>query len=326
MKKPKTSLDVKAIIQQDFLAFKHFDEMLSKGETREQALRRLTLAWHPDKNLNDPEGAGAVLAHINELYQASDAPTEYPVGKWIVTDEICAGDISSIYYTKDRCVLKIANDRADNDLMDREKRSLELLAKGSDHFAQYVPRHLDAFSASGRRVNVHSVENYPAHSLEDIKAKVPNLDFRHIVWMMNRGLSVLGYAHRSGLIHGAVLPCHLMYEPEVHGLRLIDWCYSCESGQRIPAMVPDYESLYPIEVRNKFSVSPGTDMYMLAQSLHSAAKYIIPQRFVPLFEWCFALAQSARPQDAFAFQDLWKAAAQEEYGSPKFIELVIPER
>ena len=39
-----------------------------------------------------------------------------------------------------------------------------------------------------------------------------------------------GEAHINGVIHGAVLPEHLLIHPEFHGLVLIDWTCAVTPG------------------------------------------------------------------------------------------------
>ena len=63
--------------------------------------------------------------------------------------------------------------------------------------------------------------------------------------MWRRLLVAIGAAHRAGVIHGAVLPEHVLIHPAEHGLVLVDWCYSVSGpaagpGHRaaLPALVP----------------------------------------------------------------------------------------
>ena len=92
-------------------------------------------------------------------------------------------------------------------------------------------------NASYRKANVISLAD--GHSLTHLMELFPGgIEFRHIVWMMNRALNAVGFAHDAGVVPGAVIPEHLMYS-ESHGLTLVDWCYSvtAESKRHLPARV-----------------------------------------------------------------------------------------
>ena len=44
-----------------------------------------------------------------------------------------------------------------------------------------------------------------------------------MAWIWRRLLLALGHAHDRDVIHGAVLPTHVLIHPEAHGLLLVDW-------------------------------------------------------------------------------------------------------
>jgi len=246
----------------------------------------------------------------------------------VITEPLAKGDICDLHMAESsddpNVVIKIVRGPKDNDLMDREKIALELLWKGSpENFRKYLPVFIRGVKASGRRVNI--IHNEQAFfPLRDIVAlHTGNLDFRHIVWMVNRALSVLGFIHRNGVIHGSVLPCHLLYDPADHGLKLVDWCYSCTAGQSIPALVRDYLMHYPPEVRKKRPAGPWTDIYMLMKSIEIISGNV-PKRFRDLIQWCVTESPASRPDDAWKVQDRWVNLAKDEFGPPKFITLTMP--
>jgi hypothetical protein len=57
-------------------------------------------------------------------------------------------------------------------------------------------------------------------------------------------------ATTAGLVHGAVLPEHVLIQPDEHGLVLIDWCYSVPLTPSTPLRAPvtARAGLYPPEV------------------------------------------------------------------------------
>jgi serine/threonine protein kinase len=248
------------------------------------------------------------------------------IGSWIVERPIAKGDICDVHYassTKNsgKYALKIAHHGSSNDLMDAEAAAIKVLHvdKRGEHYKHYIPKIHASFEASGRRVNVIQFADgyYP---LSELTAIFNKIEFRHSVWMMNRALSALGFVHNNDIIHGAVLPEHLLYCPKTHHMVLVDWCYSVKHGEPLRAIVKQHKAVYPKETTHP---SPATDIYMLAMIIQQSAREI-PSRFRGLLDWATADSHKSRPSDAWTLQDKWTSLAEEEYGPAKFVELVIP--
>lgn len=276
--------------------------------------------------------AESTLAGINALYDQLNAPSKPSIvlGKWGIVAPLhkgAVGDLYSAYAGSTPAVVKIAHHPRDNDLLRREHEALKYLqadARWDSTLSRYVPTALDAFEASGRRVNVTSYAS-ECLSLVSIKSQLGSaVPFVHIVWMMNRLLSLLGFIHRLGLVHGAITPNHLLYRPSDHGLVLVDWTCASRTDQRIPYVSTSWRDLYPIEVLfSKGRCSPSTDIYMAFSSLRYAAD-AIPYRFRSLFDLCLLESCNSRPDDAWLVQDKWKKLALDEFGKPKFVPLEVP--
>ncbi len=301
------------------------------GSAPEQAFDKLRRLLHPDRFGRRAAWVARATEAIGRLtneYSKRSVPITRPtvIGKWAITSPLAKGDVADLYRVESndiKAVLKIAQTSKVNDLILREKEILtKLHAAPANHYQSYLPKLLESFSASGRTANVLGAADgfMPLSAI----AKAHQLDFRHVVWMMNRGLSLLGGIHRMGVIHGALTADHLMYHPADHNLCLVDWCYSVdrESGKHISAISAKYRGEYPPEVFRKQVPQPSTDIYMLAKALEPVA--IVPRAFRPLFELCTLASPLSRPDDAWAFQDKWKAVALKEYGPPNYVPLVVP--
>ena len=101
------------------------------------------------------------------------------------------------------------------------------------------------------------------------RARPDGLDPRDVAWMWRRLLVALGLAHRAGVVHGAVLPDHVLIEPADHGVVLVDWCYSVtdrldHGARRSCRPTPDW---YPREVHKRQPPGPGTDIAMAARCM-----------------------------------------------------------
>jgi serine/threonine protein kinase len=319
-----------AVLLKRIAKAKSFKELLD-GDNAARAYRRIAKLCHPDvvpDGLKDE--ATIAFANLGILYGAlNGAPKERSavVAGYVVKSPLAKGDICDLYLVEsircDDAVLKIVRSARDNDLLEREVATLKAVqAEPSTPVQHYAPQVLSSFKASGRRAIVMAHQDGYL-SLEDIMAMYPaGLDFRHIVWMGNRLLSILGFIHRRGIVHGAILPPHLLYHPTSHDLCLIDWCYSAQGGATIPARVNRYAGCYPDEVGRKISAVPATDLYMMAQTLRSASA-LTPDRFDALFQYCTAGSPASRPDDAWSVQDMWKKLAQDQYGVPTYVPLKL---
>jgi serine/threonine protein kinase len=311
--------------------------LFGAGHHDAHVYRRLAKLCHPDNLIGNPlqKRAESAFRKLTDFYTKASgttpAFTPIPLGEWIVTAPFATGHVADLFYAEPAkpkdpqppAVLKIARQQADNDLMEREYATLKRLHREKpETFHVYLPTVLSHFSADHRKTTVFTHEA-EAHSLDFIVAQMGKLPFVHIVWMGNRLWSVLGFAHQHNVIHGAILPEHLLYRPADHGLKLVDWCYSVNAvDQHIPAIVPTRKAFYPKEVGRR-TCALGTDIYMAAQCLRFAAAEI-PKRFKALFDWMLAESPASRPQDAWGLADQWKSLAAAEYGKPRFVELKVP--
>ncbi len=201
---------------------------------------------------------------------------------------------------------KVARHPGDNDLMAREARALRRIAERGDakHLA-YVPRLVDSYPArdpsTGVQRQVNELATVPGlHSLDDVRRAYPDgLDPRDAAWMWRRLLVALGLAHRAGVVHGAVLPRHVLIEPDAHGLVLVDWCFSAEPGGLVPALVPGHEDWYPPEVAAKRQCGPGTDIALAARCMTWLMGDRAPRELRAFADGCQGAALATRPDDAW---------------------------
>lgn len=173
---------------------------------------------------------------------------ESPARRYIIKNVRGEGDLTTLYnatYAFQRpgngshngstpddnhVVIKVSRDKADNDLVWNEAGILGFMyppEQATEKLYQYLPRLIDAFETKdGHRANVFQrIDGY--HSLEEILRAFPKgINFRDMVWMYKRLLVAIGLAHSKGIIHGAVLPAHVLVHPQEHGAKLLDWSYA----------------------------------------------------------------------------------------------------
>jgi serine/threonine protein kinase len=239
------------------------------------------------------------------------------------------GDLCSLYTAvsvmkgggEKQSISKVAELAADSDLMQAEAKVLQRLrgSEGDPKRHAFVPELLDSFAYSEkgkptRHMNVLvSLDGF--YNLRQVREAYPSgvhpLD---VAWMWRRLLVALDYAHGLDIVHGAVLPQHVMLLPDQHGLVLVDWCYAATADgdgkfPPIKAIVQQYRPWYTSEVLNKQPPSPATDLAMAARCMielmggdpvtGTLPEALVPKPFRAYFKGCLTAKQSARPNDAW---------------------------
>ncbi|HVJ92611.1 MAG TPA: hypothetical protein VM580_22575, partial [Labilithrix sp.] len=232
----------------------------------------------------------------------------------------------------ERALFKIVRSSADNDLATREAEALgPLFPRGAaeEKFLRYLPRLVESFvvrgdSGSERRVNVVSL--FSEHvSLTEVSAAYPDgLDFADVVWMLKRLLAALGWVHRQGLVHGAILPPHVLVHPIDHGARIVDWCYSREIGAPLRAAVKAHRSWYAPELLDKKPATPQADIHMAARcALALLDPKRVPRPLERFLATCVVDNPSRRPDDAWALHEELDHLLRRLVGRPKYRPLTI---
>ncbi|GAB3948923.1 serine/threonine protein kinase [Micromonospora vulcania] len=269
--------------------------------------RELVAALHPDRLA----GAPAVRAEATEAFvQVTTrwkARQVTVLGDYRLGAPVHSGDLAELYDVGDDRLLKLPRRPTDNDLMAREAHALRTIAEhGDPRYLPYVPRlvdefrHSDGATGAERRINV--LATAPGlHDLDEVRRAYPDgLDARDVAWMWRRLLVALGLAHRAGVVHGAVLPRHVLIEPDAHGVVLVDWCFSAPVGSTIPAMVPGHDAeWYPEEICRKRPCGPGTDIAMASRCMSWLLGPHGPRELHDFARGCRQRSLDARPDDAW---------------------------
>ena len=275
------------------------EQLFGPDEQRaRQAYRRLARLVHPDANPHH-ERAARAFAKLSTLWRQHDR------GGGSVL--VASGDIASVTRVPGG-LLKLARDPADGDLIGREAAALRWLAvNGDPAYLPYAPallgtrRYADPATGITRRGNVLA-ELSGFVTLETVRRRFPaGLDPRDVAWIWRRVLVALGFAHRSGLVHGAVLPPHLFIEPNEHGLCLIDWCYSSRGPNpaTLPALVARYRDWYPREAGPGYQPGPDLDIYLATKSAIALIREPVPRPLAAFAAGCTLASRAGRPDDAW---------------------------
>jgi serine/threonine protein kinase len=245
-------------------------------------------------------------------------------------------------------VLKIPRNAADNDLIEKEAHVLNQLfppTAEEQKFLRYLPHLLGTTTSDGGcRANILvRIQGYV--SFADILQVYPSgIDFRDFAWMLKRSLVGIGYAHKNGVIHGAVIPSHIMVHPVDHGAKIIDWCYAEVhnamgevAGEppygHIKAMVGHARDFYAPEILRRSTPSSSTDIYMLAKCavalLGGDVKTdtlpdAVPEVIRNFLRGCLDKSQSRRPSDAWSLHEEFDGILRNVVGKPSYRRFEMP--
>jgi serine/threonine protein kinase len=215
-------------------------------------------------------------------------------------------------------VLKIVRDPHDNELAQAEAAALNDLSQHASRrpgFSAYFPSLLDGFVYTDESAEHNALVFEPSpgwHSLEDVRRAYPaGIDPKDMAWIWRRLLTALGFAHKNGWLHGAVLPRNVLIEPEQHGLMLINW----SRARPIPAA--DW--------------SPAADNVMSAECMlfllgGEPAKRLypasLPEPLKNFLRGTLLPAQRA-PRDAWALKEEFDELVEHLWGRRKFHPFVM---
>lgn len=297
----------------------------------EPARRYRRLAWvlHPDRVAPaDRDTATGAFRRLTELWQGRPA---IRLRGYALGTPAHRGDLADLYDVGADRYLKLPRNPANNDLMEREALALRTLAdRGDPRYLPYVPRLVDSFvhrdprDGAQRRMNVVAAEP-GLRSLAEVRRAYPDgVDPRDAAWMWRRLLVALGFAHRAGVVHGAVLPTHVLIEPAGHGVVLVDWCYSTvDDDDVVPALVPAFADWYPEEVHRRAAPGAGTDIAMATRCMTHLMGDGAPVALRRFATGCTLPALRQRPDDAWRLLGEFDEVLENLYGPRKFRPFVL---
>lgn len=260
-------------------------------------------------------------------------------------------------------IVKICSDSSNNDLLEREVQVLGRLSSkdpSNSKFNLYYPTSYGGFESRGKRCHILGlVSEY--FTVEDVlKAHPKGIDYRDMAWMFKRTLVGLWWAHKSGFLHGAVLPSHILLNGQNHGAKIVDWCYSIPTRDmalldpprrsrpvgeadptdqlfanmtRIHALVTEYADYYPPEVPERRDASEATDIYMAVKCMVALVggdvktnemPDSVPQEIQNLFKICMNPQRTMRPSKADDVHEAFDNLLKSIVGKPAFRPFSLP--
>lgn len=193
----------------------------------------------------------------------------YHVGNAVLSDSSLVTYEGFLMRHHEMCgevVIKVANTTASNHLLHNEARAIDELHRNPVPQWKHLPLLMDRFSARQRLGLVY--RRFSGSTLTEVRRHRLHrggVDQRHMVWILDRILSCLGYAHRCGLVHGALIPENVLIQPALHNVIIDGWGTSvlkpAVSGERGAFYSQEYSA--PESVAGH--VGPWSDIYSLGK-------------------------------------------------------------
>lgn len=272
-------------------------------------------------------------------------PGEYSLGRVLWQDPLC--DMLACRRTLDGetrpCMARLACEEGCNGFIQREAFVLNRM--GADqttddpfhsHFRRYLPHTLGTFTADcgdeGMLNGVLLEDLTSFRNLEEVREAFPRgVEFQTAVWIFNRLLEGLGYAHSHLVIHGGIVPCNVLIEPTDHAAKIIGWNGAAvdpmRTFERISLKHDDYEDFYPMEVSDKESPTPATDIYMAAKCMvyilngdmrTNRLPQSVPDYLRNFLRSCLIAAPAKRPDSAWELRREFDGFMRNNYGPPRY--------
>jgi serine/threonine protein kinase len=195
---------------------------------------------------------------------------------YVVGSKVHEGTLASLYggqrnlgQKHARVVIRLANEPSGNAFVQNEIRILNLLHEKDVGYWKGIPFLFGRFRA-GERVGL--IQRYfSGLTLEELRQNQlhrAGLDQRHVVWVMDRVLAVLGYAHSIGIVHGNITPETVRVRPSNHNTLVTGWGNAvyrpAVTDERVATSGGAYEAP---EVGTLGNVGPWTDIFSLGKTL-----------------------------------------------------------
>jgi hypothetical protein len=232
------------------------------------------------------------------------------------------------------CVIKLAGNATGDRLLTKEAAVLDHLCRSAARmsYTGYLPQRIERFRAANHLAIVYPHDADRWISATHLQTAHPDgLDGEHIAWMFNRMLEIIGFAHRQGTIHCAVMPQHLLLDTGAHGLTLVDWTHAKRIGDRVTFIPRRYRKWYP---QSSFPVAePSLDIFMAARSALFLAggdqgsnriDCRLPKPMRQFLNSCLLESTNMRPRNAWELHEEFRDLLETLYGEARFHELSMP--
>ncbi len=208
----------------------------------------------------------------------TSATTSYTIDP----DPWALGDFSNLHLGRsakgNEVLVKVASGVGNNAYLAQEAtflRRAQSLPKAVG-LKPYLPELLDSLmltEAGNVQYRVNVFRHKPGYvSLTNIHAAYPKgLHPKDAAWIWRRLIAQALAAQLLGVVHGAIVPDHLLVHPDTHEPLHIGWVHSVERPQerqaRLTTVIDRFRDWYPPEIFAREIPSLQTDLYMVGKTM-----------------------------------------------------------
>ena len=297
-------------------------------------------------------------ARFHEAFHVWNSPESYQISAWVsigdshwaINHLLAHGDISDVYtgqrarWPTELVILKLLRDPKDVDQFNHEWDALQTLhqsdAPGADFFTTLIPQpiihgDISAGSHVGKRVSIFRWMNGFHHTFDAVMQAYPQgIPTRASIWIWRRILEVLSFIHASGMVHGAVLPTHLLIQENEHGVRLVGYGCSGRIGEKLQTVSQTFESFYPQSAGFRSTLTAQLDLAMSARCVVAllggdpatvSMPTTVPAPITKILQRVARIEPTGQlHEDAWSIREELGEIAEQVYGAPQFIPVVMP--
>lgn len=254
---------------------------------------------------------------------------------WLVGERIATGDASEVYraargrFPTERALIRVARYPADAARLERAwtvGRRLQASKSRGAALATRLPEPIAfgeplAGAWKGKKVLVQRWSHNHERTLEQVSGVSPQAS----VWVLRRILEALSFIHGANLVHGAIVPAHVLVERGEHGARLVGLGSAGESGAEITFFPSKYRHVVPddtLSVAGDLRAAARTIVHVLGGDATSGRVAAAPA-YADLLR--ALVHDGATPQgdtDAWSVRDRVGAVAQAAFGRPTFCPIL----
>lgn len=277
------------------------------------SIRDVKVGLHPDRWIGQEDLSKHLFQEFVRLYNLSQNPKIIHGCK--VVRHIARGDISDVYLVMDdkgKYILKVPYVKAAYRLLQKEVETLNALTTDSI-YGDLLPK-------IEKTVDKNLFYNYNRNivSGSEVMMKYPELDGRHIIWMLKRLLMVTGYIHKKGYVHGAITPDHALFDASNHGAILCDWIHAGKIDDLVKMVPAKWKHFYPDETIKTKKLTKQLDIYMIAKTMLVIGGKNMPHSIKRFLESC-TMPLKMIPDNAWKLHDEVKDLSKNLYGNSKFV-------
>ena len=268
------------------------------------------------------------LTDVRDIYKHSKPSMEFDLSgdTYKFYEYISQDDVGETYkglLNDDIVYLKIAMNQDDNELIENEFN----LLSSFDH--QSLPKVLDILKINGLSSIIFS--DFKGMPMDEFFKEYGNVTGEHIVWMLERMLSAVGYLHSNNIVHGNIKPGNIYINPDIHNVILLDYSLCIEEANQLASKYRIVNDNYTApEIDSNTIVLPNADIYSVGKIaikllggdvISSGMPIHIDSRVRELIRSLVNADATRRENDAYRLWDQVIDLRNEVYGKERFLKL-----